>query len=41
MKAVAGDPAQRYADAGALAADLRRFVTGNLVGAHQYGALVG
>ncbi len=38
VKAVASDAAERYADAGALAADLRRFVTGNLVAAHQYGA---
>jgi hypothetical protein len=37
-KALAADPAQRYADAGALAADLRRFVTGNLVAAHRYSA---
>ncbi len=39
VKAVASDAAQRYRDAGALAADLRQFVTGNLVGAHQYGSL--
>ncbi len=38
-KALAADPAQRYGDAGALAADLRQFVTGNLVGAYEYGAL--
>ncbi|HET9993111.1 MAG TPA: serine/threonine-protein kinase, partial [Kofleriaceae bacterium] len=37
-KALASSPAQRYGDAGALAADLRRFVTGNLVGAYDYGA---
>ncbi len=36
-KALASDPAQRYADGAALAADLRRFVTGNLVAAHRYG----
>ncbi len=36
-KALASDPAARYPDAGALAADLRRFVTGNLVAAHRYG----
>ena len=35
-KAMASDRAQRYPDAGALAADLRRFVTGNLVAAHRY-----
>ena len=38
-KAMAGDPAARYPDGAALAADLRRFVTGNLVGAHRYGRL--
>jgi hypothetical protein len=36
-KAMAQDPAQRYADAVALAADLRRFTLGNLVAAYQYG----
>ncbi len=36
-KAMAMASAQRYADASALAADLRRFVTGNLVGAYDYG----
>ncbi len=35
-KAMASDRAARYPDAGALAADLRRFVTGNLVAAHRY-----
>ena len=39
MKAMAGAADARYPDAGALAADLRRFVTGNLVGAYEYGAL--
>ncbi len=38
-KAMAPDLTKRYADAGALAADLRRFITGNLVGAYQYGRL--
>jgi hypothetical protein len=38
-KALASDPAHRYRDAGALAADLRQFVTGNLVGAYEYSAL--
>jgi hypothetical protein len=38
-KALASDPADRYRDAGELAADLRRFVTGNLVAAHHYSAL--
>jgi hypothetical protein len=38
-RALAADPAQRYRDAGALAADLRQFVTGNLVAAHRYSAL--
>ena len=36
-KAMAMDSGRRYADASALAADLRRFVTGNLVGAYEYG----
>ncbi|HEY3801474.1 MAG TPA: serine/threonine-protein kinase [Kofleriaceae bacterium] len=36
-KAMAPSAARRYGDAGALAADLRRFVTGNLVGAYDYG----
>jgi hypothetical protein len=36
-KAMAPNAVRRYADAGALAADLRRFVTGNLVGAYDYG----
>src|SRR5688500_18430973 len=30
------EPAERYADARELAADLKRFVTGQLVGAHHY-----
>ena len=38
-KAMAADRRERYADAGALAADLRAFVTGQLVGAHRYGRL--
>jgi hypothetical protein len=36
-KAMASDPAARYTDAGAMAADLRQFVTGKLVAAHAYG----
>ncbi len=36
VKAMASDRDQRYADGGALAADLRRFVSGKLVGAHRY-----
>ena len=35
-KAMARDPADRYADAGELATDVRRFLTGQLVGAHRY-----
>jgi WD40 repeat protein/tRNA A-37 threonylcarbamoyl transferase component Bud32 len=35
-KAMAHDPAGRYATAGALAVDLDRFATGQLVGAHVY-----
>ncbi|HEY1557565.1 MAG TPA: serine/threonine-protein kinase [Kofleriaceae bacterium] len=35
-KAMARDPAGRYGDARALAADLRRFQTGQLVSAHVY-----
>ncbi|HTR54102.1 MAG TPA: serine/threonine-protein kinase [Kofleriaceae bacterium] len=35
-KAMARDPAARYGDARALAADLRRFQTGQLVSAHAY-----
>jgi hypothetical protein len=35
-KALAPDPEQRYADAGALAEDVRRFLTGQLVAAHRY-----
>jgi WD40 repeat protein len=38
VKALAADAELRYRDAGELAADLRRFVTGNLVGARDYGA---
>jgi len=38
LKAMAPARADRYADAGALAADLRRFIAGNLVGARDYGA---
>ena len=37
IKAMASVAAERYADAGALAADIRRFITGNLVGAYEYG----
>jgi tetratricopeptide (TPR) repeat protein len=36
-KAMAREPARRYRDAGELAADLRRFQTGQLVAAHSYG----
>lgn len=36
-KAMAPDDDDRYADASAMASDLRRFVTGKLVGAHRYG----
>ena len=36
MKALAIAPADRYPNAAALAADLRRFVTGNLVAARHY-----
>jgi tetratricopeptide (TPR) repeat protein len=35
-KAMARDPADRYASAGDVAADLRRFMTGQLVSAHSY-----
>ncbi|HEU0030168.1 MAG TPA: protein kinase [Kofleriaceae bacterium] len=38
-KALAIDPARRYADAGELASDLRRFLGGQLVAAHDYSAL--
>ena len=38
-KAMASDAARRYSDAGALAADLRQFLVGNLVGAYHYGRL--
>jgi serine/threonine protein kinase/tetratricopeptide (TPR) repeat protein len=37
-RAMAGDPAARYATAGELAEELRRFLTGQLVGAHRYTA---
>lgn len=37
-KSMARDPADRYADAQQLVADLRRFQTGQLVGAHRYTA---
>ncbi len=36
-KAMAPEPEDRYRDAGELATDLRRFITGNLVGAYEYG----
>ncbi|HEY0481712.1 MAG TPA: protein kinase [Kofleriaceae bacterium] len=41
-KAMAADPQQRYATAEELADELRRFLAGKLVGAHQYspGALI-
>jgi eukaryotic-like serine/threonine-protein kinase len=35
-KSMAAEPAQRYSDASELAADLRRFLTGQLVAAHRY-----
>ncbi|MEO6777294.1 MAG: serine/threonine-protein kinase, partial [Kofleriaceae bacterium] len=35
-KAMAREPADRYANAGALAEDLKRFQSGQLVGAHRY-----
>ncbi len=35
-RAMAQDPADRYADAGQLADELRRFMTGQLVDAHRY-----
>ncbi len=35
-KAMAREPADRYRDAGELAAELKRFQTGQLVGAHRY-----
>jgi WD40 repeat protein/tRNA A-37 threonylcarbamoyl transferase component Bud32 len=38
-KAMARDPAQRYRSARELAEDLRRFQTGQLVGAYSYGLL--
>jgi hypothetical protein len=37
-KAMSRDPAQRYLDAGGLSEDLRRFLTGQLVASHRYGA---
>jgi serine/threonine protein kinase len=37
-RAMARDPAARYADAGELATELRRFLTGQLVSAHRYTA---
>ncbi len=39
-KAMARDPAARYADAGELCDELQRFVTGQLVRAHQYSRAV-
>ncbi len=38
-KAMAESPAERYSTAGEMAADLRRFQTGQLVGAHHYTAM--
>jgi hypothetical protein len=38
-RAMAYDLGERYADANALAADLRRFLTGQLVAAHEYSSL--
>jgi eukaryotic-like serine/threonine-protein kinase len=37
-KAMSGEPAARYPSAGALAHDLKRFATGQLVGARRYSA---
>lgn len=37
LRALQADSAQRYPDAIALAADVRAFLTGGLVGAHRYG----
>jgi serine/threonine protein kinase len=37
-RAMAADPDARYADAGELATELRRFLTGQLVSAHRYTA---
>jgi serine/threonine protein kinase/WD40 repeat protein len=37
-KAMAAEQIERYRDAGELAADLRQFITGNLVGAYEYSA---
>ena len=39
VKAMASEADARYPDAGALAADLRQFITGNLVAAYDYGPL--
>jgi serine/threonine protein kinase len=39
QKAMARQPDQRYRHAGELAEDLKRFQTGQLVGAHQYSSL--
>src|SRR5262249_48738312 len=36
MKALDGEASRRYADANELAADLRRFLAGQLVAAHRY-----
>ncbi len=38
-RAMSRDPAARYADASAVADDLRRFLTGQLVGAYRYSRL--
>ena len=38
-RAMAPEPVDRYSDAGELAEELRRFLTGQLVGAHRYTAL--
>jgi WD40 repeat protein/tRNA A-37 threonylcarbamoyl transferase component Bud32 len=38
QKALAGDPTQRYADAGALASDLKAFKSGAQITARRYGA---
>ncbi len=39
MRAMAADPAARYTSAKALAEDLRRFTTGQLVASHDYSAI--